>query len=298
MAARERDRRKSAETEFVRAESVIPFDRLPEHFAERVDDPPDVPVTPRPAATIVLLRDGPTGMELLLMRRNRNAGFVPGAYVFPGGRVDAADARREAVARLSALSPESAARRLDLSDADPPAVAYYLAALREAFEETGILVGQRLDGTPPPTAAEDREVDAVRNQLMGDRLSFAEALDRLDCTIPGDAIEYVAHWITPTPEPRRYDTRFFAARVPAGATAIVDPREMTDALWLTPAAALGRCDAGALPMVFPTIRTIEDLQPFDEVDTALEAFGGKPVRTILPTLVVTPTGIGLRIADE
>jgi len=298
VSERARDGRKSAETEFVRAESVIPFDRLPERFAERVDDPPEVPATPRPAATIILLRDGPTGMEILLMRRNRRAGFVPGAYVFPGGRVDGADAAPEAVARLRDLSAASASRRLDLPDADPPAVAYYLAALREAFEETGIVVGERPDGTPPRTAAEDPEVDAVRNELMDDRISFAVALDRLDCTVSGDAIEYVAHWITPTPEPRRYDTRFFAARVQAGATPIIDPREMTDALWLTPAAALLRCDAGSLPMVFPTIRTIEDLQPFETVDAALDAFGGEPVRTILPTLVVTPTGIGLRVDDE
>ena len=123
------------------------------------------------------------------------------------------------------------------------------------------------------------------------------ALERLDSRIEGRAVEYIAHWITPTPEPRRYDTRFFAAKVAPGATPIVDPREMTDALWVTPTDALGGLDRGELPMVFPTIKTIEHLARFGSADEALSGFAKSPVRTILPTLVVTPTGIGLQIDD-
>ena len=196
---------------------VIPFDRLPDRFAESIDDPPEVPATPRPAATIVLLRDATDGMELLLMKRNRSAGFVPGAYVFPGGRVDGTDAMPAVLDRLDGVTTESAATRLSLDNAEPPAIAYYLAALREAFEETGILVGLRSDGSAPPTAAEDDTVDEIRNRLMAEDISFADAIARLQCRIAGDAIEYIAHWITPEPEPRRYDTRFFAAAVRAGA---------------------------------------------------------------------------------
>jgi len=254
-------------------------------------------VTPRPAATIVLLRDAEPEMEVLLMRRNRSAGFVPGAYVFPGGRVDGSDAGSALIECLDGLTPESAAERLDMSDADPPAIAYYLAALREAFEETGILVGLRSDGSAPPTAAEDDVVDAVRDDVMEDRISFAEAISRLQCRIPGDAVEYVAHWITPKPEPRRYDTRFFAARVRPGSTPIVDPREMTDAQWLSPRVALRRADLGELPMVFPTIKTLQDLVGYDSVDAALASFGADPIRTIMPTLVITPTGVGMQLDD-
>jgi len=277
---------------------VIPFDQLPDRFAERIEDPPVDPVTPRPAATIVLLRDGVAGMEVLLMRRTRNAGFVPGAYVFPGGRVDGTDADARLVELLADLTEGQAADRLQLYDADPPAIAYYLAALREAFEETGILVGERPDRSPPPTAAEDAEVDSVRDALMQEQISFADALRRLGCRIDGDAIEYIAHWITPKPEPRRYDTRFFAAKVRDAAEAIIDPREMTDALWLTPSEALDRLDSGDLPMVFPTIKTIEQLSVYETVSEALEGIGGQQVRTILPTLVVTPTGISLEIDEE
>lgn len=289
------------------ADFEIPFERLPERFAETVGDPPAVPATPRPAATIVLLRDGlrdgSGGMQVLLMRRNRSAGFVPGAYVFPGGRVDGSDATPDVVARTDGLTPESAAARLGLPhesephESEPPALAYYLAALREAFEETGILVGTRPDGTPAPTAAESPAVDEIRDALMLDRISFAEALSRLDCRIAGEAVEYIAHWVTPEAEPRRYDTRFFAAQVPAGATAIIDRREMTDALWLTPPDALGRCERGEVPMVFPTIRTLQELAAFDTPHAALRSYADAPVRTIMPRLVVTPTGVGLRI-DE
>lgn len=277
---------------------LIPFDRVPEGLAESVSDPPPVPATARPAATIVLLRDADVGVEVLLMRRHRRAGFVPGAYVFPGGRVDGSDASPAAIERLDGLGPADAERRLDLVGADPPAIAYYLAALREAFEETGILVGTRSDGTHPPTAAEDARVDAVREELMSDRIDFAETLSRLGCRIAGDEVEYLAHWITPEPEPRRYDTRFFAARVREGSTPIVDPREMTDAVWLTPSAALEGFEDGSLPMVFPTIRTLEQLAPHRSACDALEAIGAEAVRTILPTLVIMPTGIGMRVDDE
>lgn len=276
-------------------EFVIPFENLPERFAESIRNPPTEPADPKPAATIVLLRDAEPGMEVLLMRRSRRAGFVPGAYVFPGGRVDGTDAMPEVMDHLDRLNPDLAAERLALRDAEPPAIAYYLAALREAFEETGIMVGLRSDGSAPPTAAEDARIDAVRDDLMQDRISFAEAISLLQCRIAGDAIEYIAHWVTPEPEPRRYDTRFFAAKVRAGATPIVDPREMTDALWLTPREALRRCDRGEVPMVFPTIKTLEELAAYRTAEDALSGFAGSPVRTIMPTLVITPTGVGMEL---
>lgn len=274
---------------------VIPFDQVPERFAENVAHPPATPVPARPAATIVLLRDGDGGPEVLLLRRNRSAGFVPGAYVFPGGRVDGADADPEVVARLDGLDAEGAARRLELADADPPALAYYLAAIREAFEETGILVAHDAASAAPPTAEESTDVHALRDALMAERISFAGVLDRLGCRLDGTAVEYLAHWITPEAEPRRYDTRFFAAKVRPGAHALVDEREMTDALWVTPADALRRCRAGSLPMVFPTIRTLEELASFPTVDAVLAHLRARRIPTILPRLVLTPTGIGLEV---
>jgi len=225
-----------------------------------------------PAATVVLMRDSVAGLEVLLLRRNRRAGFVPGAYVFPGGRVDAADAAPDALARLDGLTAERAAERLDLPDGDPPAIAYYVAALREAFEETGILVGG---------GAHD-EVALVREELLEDRIIFAEALARLDRRVSAGALEYLAHWITPVREPRRYDTRFFAARVPEGAEPVIDAREMTHALWVTPGAGVRGAREGELPMILPTVRTLEQLAAFDSAAEVLQALPRLTVPTILP----------------
>ncbi len=288
----------------IRADQIIPFDRLPERFAESLENPPAVPVTPLPAATVLLLRGAPGGMEVLLMRRTRSAGFVPGAYVFPGGRVDRDDGDEAALERLDSLSGRAAADRLGGSvpvegNAEAtPSIAYYMAALREAFEETGILVARRADGSPVPTAAEDASVDVVRNEVMDDRVTFAEALEALGARIDGSAVAYMAHWVTPEVEPRRYDTRFFAARVPDGATPIIDEREMTDAVWISPMRALERNREGSLPMVFPTIKSLETLARFDDADDAVATLDRRPVPMILPRLVVTPTGIGMELDVE
>lgn len=279
--------------------SVLPFHRLPPGFADTLDHPPATPVTPRPAATVVLLRQGGSGMEVLLLRRVRNAGFVPGAYVFPGGRVDADDASPDLLARLEGLTGATARQRLGLgADAVPAAEAYVIAALREAFEETGLLVGRRGDGSPLPPAASDSRVEEARTRLLADEGVFASILDELDVRLDGGAVEYIAHWITPEVEPRRYDTRFFAAAVEGEAPVSLHAAEMTDALWITPAAALDRSREGGLPMVFPTLRTLEALADFESPEAALRAFAARDIPAILPRLVKTPTGVGLEIGGE
>lgn len=275
---------------------TIPYDRLPPGFAEMLDQVPAEPVAARPAATILMLRDGPAGMETLMLRRTRNAGFVPGAYVFAGGRVDGADANAEATSRLRGLTPEAAASRLALpSDALPPASAYYVAALREAFEETGLLVGRHASGGSARSAGEDTAVAEVRDLLLADQICFGEALDRMEVTVDAAAVEYVAHWITPIQEPRRYDTRFFAAVVGLERKVLLNPAEMTDALWLTPRAALELHARGRLPMVFPTIRTLEDLKGYSTADEVLSAYAERSIPPILPRLVKTPTGVGMEL---
>jgi hypothetical protein len=145
-------------------------------------------------------------------------------------------------------------------------------------------------GQPPATAAADPAVDALREQIMADAIGFGDVLERLECRIAGDAIEYLAHWITPERSPRRFDTRFFAARVSGAATPIVDAREMTDALWVTPTRAVRETDRGNLHMILPTVRTLERLAGYMTTADALAALGRARVPTILPKLVVTPSG--------
>ena len=272
---------------------AIPEERLPEGYLETLRDPPAAPVTPRPAATVVLLREGAGGPEVLLLRRNRATGFVPGAYVFPGGRVDAADGDEALIARWDGLTAEAASARLGMSgNADPPAIAYYGAALREAVEETGLLAGVAGDFRCSLDAG---AVARGREALLEGHATFAAALSALGARLDGSAVEYVAHWVTPEIEPRRYDTRFFAVRVPAGSRALHDAREMTDSVWLTPRAALDRHRRGQLPMIFPTIRTLEELAGFPTVDELLTHYRGRTIARVEPEIVRTDGGVVGRV---
>lgn len=226
------------------------------------------------------MRDAGGALEVLLLRRSPRAGFVPGAFVFPGGLVDPGDAAPDAIARLDGLTPDLADARLDLAGAHPPAVAYYVAAVREAFEETGILVGSRAE--TPSDRPSDTPPSEVRADLLDGRIPFGVALERLGCRIAAAEIAYFAHWITPERAPRRYDTRFFAARVAAEAEPALDDREMTEARWITPSGAVAAHSAGSLPMILPTIRTLERLAAYPDTGSALAALANAPVRTILP----------------
>ena len=277
------------------SDQIIPFDRLPPGFAESIDAGTSSPAVPKPAATVVLMREATADIEILLLRRSRSAGFVPGAFVFPGGRVDDADGGEDVLGRIQGLDLERAAARLGIApDSRPSPTAYWVTAVREAFEETGLITGP--DAGAPPASKSPR-VEAIRDALMTDAIGWAEALTRLDVSLDLAAMEYIAHWITPEAEPRRYDTRFFAAEVGADSDPVVDPREMVEALWLTPGDALDRQADGRLPMVFPTVHTIRELSRFRSCGDVLHHFRSSSIPAILPKLVRTPTGIGLEV-DE
>jgi 8-oxo-dGTP pyrophosphatase MutT (NUDIX family) len=284
----------------------IPGERLPPGFIESIGRTGE-PVEPRPAATIVLMRDGvkpasavrfpetrpgnssgnrvdePAATpEVFMLRRNRSAGFVPGAWVFAGGRVDAADAN------VSSWSGDTVP--------STPSAEFWAAAVRELFEETGVLLARNGSGGFVPDASHD-DVASWRERLLEDECTLADVLAALDARIAADRIVHFAHWITPVDEPRRYDTHFFAGAMPEGGIAAADPREMSDAAWISPADALDRFARGRLPMVFPTVRTLETLAAWDSVDAALDALRGRSVASILPRLVRADGGVRL-VVDE
>jgi 8-oxo-dGTP pyrophosphatase MutT (NUDIX family) len=259
---------------------IIPSERLPPGFAESIERPAEPAVEPKPAATAVLMRDGASGPEVLLLKRHRASGFVPGAYVFPGGRVDAADHAVEWPGM-----------------ADPPAE-YWIAAVREVFEETGVLLARRPAGGPAGDASSDTDLESWREHLMQEQTTLDQLLEQRGFQLDADALAYIAHWITPVPEPRRYDTRFFLARLPEGAVVRADAREMTDAVWLSPADALARFEAGQLPMVFPTVKTLQLLRTYGSVEEALATFRAQTITPILPRLVRTPEGVGIVIEQD
>lgn len=266
----------------------IPADQLPPGFVDTVMEPPEEPATPHPAATIVLLRQGERALEVLLMRRHRSSGFVPGAWVFPGGRVDPADSGPSLYERVRGLP----------RPVEPPS-SFWNAALRELFEETGVLLARSRDeqGEWAPDAGSDRGLERCRRRLMDESMTLLDVLEEQDVVLDASGTVHIAHWVTPVVEPRRYDTHFFAAALPDGRAALPDPREMTEAAWLSPAAALDRFHEGKLPMVFPTVRTLESLADYQTVDHALEALRRAPVPRILPRLVRTDNGVAI-VVDE
>jgi 8-oxo-dGTP pyrophosphatase MutT (NUDIX family) len=263
----------------------IPAERLPPGFTDTLENPPDPPVTPLPAATTVLLRDGRQGPEALLMQRHRRSGFVPGAWVFPGGRVDEGDHDPVLAERTRGLPPEP----------EPPA-AFWMAAIRELFEETGVVLGRSADEWADD-ATGSPEIATLRDRLLDEACTLPEVVRQLDVVLDASRMTHVAHWVTPVVEPRRYDTHFFAVALPPGRRATADAREMTEAVWLDPGSALDRFERGELPMVFPTVKTLAMLRDYPSVDAILTAGRERPVRRILPRLVRTDIGVAI-VVDE
>jgi len=207
------------------------------------------PAPLRPAATVLLLRDGETGVEVLMTRRSATASFAPGAYVFPGGGIDAADA----------LAHSQSTRRASQSDLH---LTQAIAAIRESFEELGILLARRADGSH----ANDVDISKLDRHLP-----FAAQCQAQGLRLAADELYVLAHWVTDRDLPKRFDVPFLVARMPEGQQAVADESEQFEPVWLSPAQALARHAAGQLFILFPTIRTLERLRGYASVDAVLTA---------------------------
>jgi glyoxylase-like metal-dependent hydrolase (beta-lactamase superfamily II)/8-oxo-dGTP pyrophosphatase MutT (NUDIX family) len=214
---------------------------------------------PRPAATLLLLRPGAGGPEVLMMQRTQSAAFLGGAYVFPGGSTDKEDADPRVLRRIVSLDGEEANARLGIAGG---ALAFYVAAVRECFEEAGILL--LLDERKKPVGRERAEALQARRKDP-----FVELLESEDLFIPGDALAYYGHWITAPGRSRRFDTRFFVAVAPEGQEGSHDAGEMVHQMWVRPADALARAARGEIELVHATQHSLKDLGRFA---TPAEAF--------------------------
>ena len=249
-----------------------------------MDSPTPEQVPVRDAATVMLLRDGSDGPEVCLMQRNLNSDFVGGAYVFPGGAVDPADAEVAVAQRCPDLDDAEASRRLGLAVGG---LAFWVAAIRESFEEAGVLLarhadGRRLDLSGPGTA---ERFAGHRDDVDNERRTIAEVAVQEDLHLDVGQLHYFSRWITPLGAHRRYDTRFFVCAAPEGQEVVEDSRELIGTQWLTPAEALRRHDAGDITMIFPTVRTLVALSRFDRADAVLDhARAQSRVEGILPTI--------------
>jgi 8-oxo-dGTP pyrophosphatase MutT (NUDIX family) len=229
--------------------------------------PVPIAANPRPAATVVVLRDSEAGPEVFMVRRHEGTAFMGGAHVFPGGRVDAAD--RAADERwCDGLA--HAARQMAGLPADE-ALAYHVAAARELFEEAGVLLARNASGefVSLAGAADHERFKQDRTAVHNGQTTLRAVLEREGLRLALDALVLFAHWVTPPIDTRQFDTRFFVTRVPPHQTPAHDDTETTHSVWMTAPVAIAQSLAGAIVLPPPTWSTIRELEPFDTVDAAL-----------------------------
>ena len=255
------------------------------------------PATPREAASVILARDAPGGVEVLLLQRHPESRFSPGAFAFPGGRLEAADSAPGVERWCGDLDRAEAARQLP--DVTPPdrAIGFWVAALREAFEEAGILLAYGPDRrlVEAPTLDEAR---AHRAACREDSARFGPILADLEVVLATDRVAYWAHWITPEERPIRYDTRFFVAAEPPGQIPEPDGHEMVAARWIAPDAALDRHHSRELALPVPTQRILAGLAEHPDVRALLAAARGREIRPVRPRVVREAGGERILLPDD
>lgn len=243
------------------------------------------PLIPLPAATVTLVRDGSQGFEVLMMKRNEKSAWVPGRYLFPGGSVEPSDGLADIYAHCRGLTDAEASSRLGIASGG---LAYWVAAIRESFEESGLLLAHDEEGKP--VASEHAaELAQHRKAVAAGELPFDELLRDEGLMLEADALVYFAHWITPPGSPRRYDTRFFVACAPAGQEAVHDNDEMIESTWMSPRECVTRYKAGEMKLMTPTIHTLKLFAKYETADALLNAMRALPdVPCIAPR--IAPSG--------
>jgi 8-oxo-dGTP pyrophosphatase MutT (NUDIX family) len=270
---------------------------------------PAAPVVARPSATVVLLRPAPSGVETFMLRRHAASGFAADMWVFPGGTLQPGDADPGVQAASPGLAPAAALARLGERGGEAPkdaeeAFGLHICALRELFEEAGVLLGRAVPPSPPVLDGSDEPARAgaeargagaggasgsltaarsLRPALQAEHDSLAALVAREGIALAPERLIYFAHWVTPTSLPRRYDTRFFVATLPSDQEAVHCGVETTDGTWLAPADALARHARGDLALMQPTAAVLRALARFGTVDAALAWAGTKPVATVRPS---------------
>lgn len=239
----------------------------------------EAPAVPKHASTVLFVRDGTDGLEVYLVRRVKGMPFAGGMTAYPGGSVDP----RDMDAHFKWVGPEPAEWAKSFTCDDETARALVAAAVRETFEEAGVLLATEPDGDLVDVSGEEWETE--RLALIDHSQSFADLLERRGLSLRADLLRPWAHWITPEREPRRFDTRFFLTSLPEG----IAPRnvggEADHAEWVKPGVAVEEGHSGARPMLPPTIQTLEDLSRFSTVQEAMDGAPPRPITPIEPKII-------------
>lgn len=242
---------------------------------------------------------GNAGFEVFMLRRSQASHFVPDAYVFPGGTLDAADMSQQAFARArgigdaemnaqfrAAVPSGFAAVAARLSPEERAGL--LLAAIRELFEEAGVLLACDAGGRERSGAdliPHRERLSAARTAILAGDLTLAQLLDELSWYADAGALALFSHWITPPVYPRRYNAHFFVARAGSDQIAAADAYETHDGIWIAPADALERCELGRLRMVYPTIKHLERLARFQTVERLMAFTRAKTIYSIMPEVL-------------
>ena len=252
-----------------------------------------MPVEPRVAAAIILLRDRPQGgVETFMVRRHVRSEFVPDVYVFPGGSVKPGD-REVEMAPVLALPPAGAHLGETTLGAGVRA-----AAIRELFEEAGVLLAWRDERLLAVTGERAARFAEYRRQLQQNETTLAEIARSEGLALATDRLLYFAHWITPEAMPKRFDTFFFVAAAPEEQQAAHDQLETTAGAWIHPADALEQSQQGSFPLVFATIHQLQDLRAFTSVADAQQRLSQREIPVIMPRGALRDGEVVIRLPGE
>jgi 8-oxo-dGTP pyrophosphatase MutT (NUDIX family) len=251
-------------------------------------------VSPRPSASVILVRDASDGLETFMVRRHARSPVAPSAYVFPGGTVRDDDVSPVDSAQLA----EALLARSDSPVSPTEAGLFYVSAVRELFEEAGVLLARDSSGRLVTVDESDEPLQerlaSTRLSLQARNLSLANAFAEWGWQPAFDLLVPFSHWVTPAALAARFDTRFFVARMPPGQSALHDTIETSEGVWLTPTQAL---DA-TYHTVYATAQHLRRLREFRSVDDLLTFTQNKPIKTVQPEVVEGGTGLRVFIRPE
>jgi len=224
-----------------------------------------------PASTVILVREN-SGLEVYMTKRNVNLGFLGGFYVFPGGRRDEADFSEEALNRMWARDLETKTRAIESDEKIEEKLGYYASAIREVFEEIGILMVCDKQGKRVELNSElKNELTRMRTMLHKREIGFMDVLKEFDFYYDSDSLIWFAHWITPKTSPKRFDTQFFIGKIPQGQEPKSFSEEIDFELWIKPKEALEKWRKAEMHMIPPTIASLDRLTRFSGVKELSQA---------------------------
>lgn len=256
------------------------------------------PSIPKESATVILVRSKPAGAwEVFLARRHRDQSFMAAAYVFPGGQVDAADTDlllNNFISTADHFNPRVLLQDTGLTC--EMVQSFFICAIRETFEEAGVLIARTSGGHPVKfNSAEDHtRFDAYRRELNAGKTTLRDIAQKENLLLALDALIPYAHWITPEIMPKRFNTIFFLARLPESQSTTTDCKELTEYLWATPGDVLQMHYRKEIMLMPPTLKTLEELTAFSSVDALSSAARGRAIYPILPE----PSGNILKLPHD